>query len=377
MENALFIILALICAVSAAVMVVCTVVIKRQSGDRGLTRNDIDSAVSTYGGMMMQAQKTSAEAQDRRLQSIDARMENFSDSSEQKLESIRRTLSAEMEQLNREVGSMQKLAKDVDGLSKVLSNVKTRGILGEYQCEAILRDMLSPYQYEKNVNTTGAGNERVEFAVKVPDETGSLIYLPIDSKFPLDTYTKLEEAREGADQAEIRKAAGALAARFRSEAQDIRAKYVAPPKTTDFALLFVPTESLYFEALRLGIFEELQRDLSVIVVGPTSLSAFLSSLQTGYRAAAVNRKSAEVWRTLAAVKTEFSKFSSELEKARADIAKADKRLDSMVGTRTNVMMKKLEDVTEMTEEEADREFGFGSGEAASPEINIYGGDSSI
>lgn len=375
MEKTFFIILALISVVSAVVMVICAVTMKKQTGGRAVTRNDIDSAVGTYGGMMMQAQKTSAEAQDRRLQSIDARMENFSETSEQKLENIRKTLSVQMEQLNREVGSMQKLAKDVDGLSRVLSNVKTRGILGEYQAEAILRDMLSPYQYEKNVNTTGTGSERVEFAVKVPDETGRLIYLPIDSKFPLDTYSKLVEAREGADQAEIKKAAGALAARFRSEAQDIRAKYIAPPKTTDFALLFVPTESLYYEALRLGSFEELQRDYSVIIVGPTSLSAFLSSLQTGYRAAAVNRKSAEVWRTLAAVKTEFSKFSSELEKARADIAKADKHLDAMVGTRMNVMMKKLDDVTEMTEEEADREFGFDG--SAGPEINIYGGDSDI
>lgn len=283
----------------------------------------------------------------------------------------------QMENLNKEMGSMKNLTANVENLNRVLSNVKTRGILGEYQAEAILRDMLSPAQYDKNVNTTGVGNDRVEFAVKVPDESGNLVYLPIDSKFPLDTYSRLLDARDGADTAEIKRAAAALAGRLRSEARDIRTKYVAPPRTTDFALLFVPVESLYYETLNLGLYEELQRDYRVMIVGPTSLSAFLASLETGYRAAALNKSTAEVWRTLSAVKTEFEKFSKELERARDDIRKADKHLENMVGARTNVMMKKLENVTELSEEEADEEFGFvrkgGETQGRGLEINLYDG----
>ncbi|MDD6154676.1 MAG: DNA recombination protein RmuC [Eubacteriales bacterium] len=370
-STVLYICVALMILSAAVIAVSAFFIIRTVSGSKGVTRKELDDVMGSYGGMMMQAQKNSAEAQDRRLESLNTRMENFSGGSEQKLENIRRTLAVQMESLNKEIGSMQSLAENVDSLSKVLANVKTRGILGEYQAEAILRDMLSPYQYDKNVNTTGVGSDRVEFAVKVPDEAGRLVYLPIDSKFPLDTFNRLLEARDGSDSQEIKRAAAALAARLRGEAKDIRTKYVAPPRTTDFALLFVPAENLYYETLRLGLYEELQRDYRVMIVGPTSLSAFLASLETGYRAVAINKASEDVWRTLSAVKTEFGKFSDELDKARADLKKADKHLETMVGARTNVMMKKLDKVTELPEDEADAEFGFDGG-GKWPEINLYG-----
>ena len=262
------------------------------------------------------------------------------------------------------------MTSSVESLNKVLTKVKTRGILGEYRAEGILREILADNQYEKNFDAAGQGKGTVEFVIKVPGEDGSTVYLPVDSKFPLDTYQNFVEAREGADKAQIEKTRNALKRRLEDEAKDISEKYIAPPRTTTYALMFLPVESLYFEVLDDGLFEELQRDYSVIAVGPTSLSAMLSSIESGYRAIALEAHSDEVWKTLAAVKTEMARFSDELGKAKRNLTAAENALDSLIGPRTNVMMKKLDEVTELSEEETEQMFGFE--ERDELQINTYG-----
>lgn len=279
------------------------------------------------------------------------------------------SLNVQMTEINKGIGQVTSVTSSVESLNKVLTKVKTRGILGEYRAEGILREVLADNQYEKNFDAAGQGKGTVEFVIKVPGEDGSTTYLPIDSKFPLDTYQSLVDAREGADKAQIEKARNALKRRLEDEAKDISSKYIAPPRTTAYALMFLPVESLYFEVLDDGLFEELQRDYSVIAVGPTSLSAMLSSIESGYRAIALEAHSDEVWKTLAAVKTEMAKFSDELVKARRNLTAAENALDSLVGPRTNVMMKKLDEVTELSEDETEQMFGFE--ERDELQINTY------
>lgn len=280
------------------------------------------------------------------------------------------SLNVQMTEINKGIGQVTSVTSSVESLNKVLTKVKTRGILGEYRAEGILREILADNQYEKNFDAAGQGRGTVEFVIKVPGEDGSTVYLPVDSKFPLDTYQSFVEAREGADKAQIEKTRNALKRRLEDEAKDISDKYIAPPRTTTYALMFLPVESLYFEVLDDGLFEELQREYNVIAVGPTSLSAMLSSIESGYRAIALEAHSDEVWKTLAAVKTEMAKFSDELVKARRNLTAAENALDSLVGPRTNVMMKKLDEVTELSEEESDQMFGFE--ERDELQINTYG-----
>ena len=272
------------------------------------------------------------------------------------------SLTMQMTEINKGIGQVTSVTSSVESLNRVLTKVKTRGILGEYRAEGILREILADNQYEKNFDAAGQGNGTVEFVIKVPGEGGSTVYLPLDSKFPLDTYQNLVEAKEGADRAQTEKARNALKRRLEDEARDIQTKYIAPPRTTTYALMFLPVESLYFEVLDDGLFEELQRDYNVIAVGPTSLSAMLSSIESGYRAIALEAHSDEVWKTLAAVKNEFARYETELEKAKRNLQAAENALDQMIGPRTNVMMKKLEEVTELTDEESDEMFGFNEGE---------------
>ena len=279
------------------------------------------------------------------------------------------SLNVQMTEINKGIGQVTSVTSSVESLNKVLTKVKTRGILGEYRAEGILREILADNQYEKNFDAAGQGKGTVEFVIKVPGEDGSTVYLPIDSKFPLDTYQSFVEAREGADKAQIEKTRNALKRRLEDEARDISSKYIAPPRTTAYALMFLPVESLYFEVLDDGLFEELQRDYSVIAVGPTSLSAMLSGIESGYRAIALEAHSDEVWKTLAAVKTEMMKYTAELERAKRNIAAAESALDSLIGPRTNVMMKKLDEVTELTDDESEKMFGFSGDEE--PEIMTY------
>lgn len=250
-----------------------------------------------------------------------------------------------LEQVYKGLGEMQTLATGVGDLKKVLSNVKTRGILGEIQLGAILKEMLSPEQYEENVETKKRSGKRVEFAVKLPAADDRFVYLPIDSKFPGDTYSALADAYADGDKNKIDAAAKALIDTIRKEAKDIHDKYISVPDTTDFAILFLPTEGLYAEAVNRGLVEVLQRDYKVNIAGPSTMAALLNSLQMGFKTLAIQKRSSEVWDVLSAVKKEFSTFEDVLTKTRDRLKQADDELDKLVGTRTRAINRKLKNVT--------------------------------
>ena len=255
-------------------------------------------------------------------------------------------VSDRLEQVHKGLGEMQTLASGVGDLKKVLTNVKTKGILGEYQLANILEQMLPREQYEENIATRPGSTERVEFAVRMPGASDNeSIWLPIDSKFPLKGYEDLLDAREAGDLAAIQAAEKALARTIESFAKDISEKYLEVPYTTEFGIMFLPVESLYAEVLRHpGVFETLQRKYHITITGPTTMSALLNSLQMGFRTLAVTKRSSEVWRILEAVKTEFGKFSEQLEKVDDRLGKAKNELEKLRSTRTNVMARKLREV---------------------------------
>ncbi len=241
---------------------------------------------------------------------------------------------------------MQTLARDVGSLSRVLNNVKTRGTLGEVQLAGLLEQVLTPEQYERNVETIPGSNARVDFAIKLPGrrDDGVPMWLPIDCKFPRDDYERLLDALDRADKEAVDVASKAIETRLRLEAKSIREKYIAPPHTTDFGILFVPTEGLYAEALRRpGLVEALQRDHRITLAGPTTLLATLTSLQMGFRTLALEKRSAEVWEVLGAVKTEFSKFGAVLAKTKKKLAEASNTIDD-AEKRTRAMERSLRGV---------------------------------
>jgi DNA recombination protein RmuC len=259
-------------------------------------------------------------------------------------------ISERLEQVHKGLGEMQTLANGVGDLKKVLSNVKTRGNLGEYQLGAILEQILSPEQYIQNAQTKKRSQERVEFAVKLParsDDSTQELLLPIDSKFPIEDYERLIDASEGRGSETPEAVSKRLELSIRKFARDIHNKYINPPMTTDFAIMFVPTEGLYAEVLRTpGLFDALQRDFHVTVVGPTNLVAFLSSLQMGFRTLAVEKRSSEVWELLGRVKTEFGRFSDVLEGVKKKLNAASTEMDK-VGTRTKIINRRLRQVQEL------------------------------
>ena len=267
-------------------------------------------------------------------------------------------VSDRLEAVQRGLGEMQNLAIGVGDLKRVLTNVKRRGILGEVQLGGLLEDLLTNEQYASNVITVPGSNERVEYAIRMPGQTdGENVYLPIDSKFPVEDYQRLLEAQDAADADAAAAAGRALEARVREEAKRIRSKYVAPPHTTDFAVLFLPTEGLYAEVLRRpGLFESLQRDHRVTVAGPTTLSALLNSLQMGFRTLAIAKRSSEVWKLLGAVKNEFGKFGLVLEKAERQLSTVSKSI-SDAGKKTRTIERKLRGVESLSGEEATQLLG--------------------
>ena len=273
---------------------------------------------------------------------------------EQRLGESFKQVSERLELVHKGLGEMQTLAIGVGDLKKVLSNVKTKGILGEYQLGNILEQLLPREQYEENIATRPGTNERVEFAIRMPGSSeNESVLLPIDSKFPLQGYEDLLNARETGDLAAILAAEKALARTIESFAKDISTKYVEPPFTTDFGVLFLPIESLYAEVLRHpGVFETLQRKYRITVTGPTTMSALLNSLQMGFRTLAVTKRSSEVWRILEAVKTEFAQFSEQLEKVDDRLGKAKSELEMLRTTRTSVMQRKLREVGTLDERES-------------------------
>ncbi|MEA4870347.1 MAG: DNA recombination protein RmuC [Christensenella sp.] len=381
--------------------------LRRELGD------GVQSSVSHMGRMILDQQRTADAQGEARFKSFELnneqRLKSFEFNNEQKLEAIRQTVerrllsmqtdntkkldeirnivdeklqktletkvaqsfqlvNERLEQVYKGLGEMQTLATGVGDLKKVLSNVKTRGILGEIQLGAILEEILSPEQYEKNVVTKPGSSERVEYAVKLPTDGGAPILLPIDSKFPADLYSNLQDAYESGTVDAVNAAVSLLTQRMKQEAAKIRDKYLDPPNTTDFAIMFLPFEGLYAEVVNRGLVEELQRNYRVNIAGPSTMAALLNSLQMGFRTFAIQKRSGEVWRVLGAVKTEFQKFSTVLSSSRKRLQQVDDDLEQLIGTRTRAITRNLRAVEQMDERETGIVFG------ALPEMEADDGD---
>ena len=267
-----------------------------------------------------------------------------------------RLVNERLQQVYAGLGEMRTLASGVGDLKKVLSNVKTRGVLGEIQLGAILEQILSPEQYAANVKTKPNSTNVVEYAVRLPGQGGgdgdAPVWLPIDAKFPADAYTQLLAAYDTGDPEQVRAAGAVLEQRIRSFARDIRDKYLAPPYTTDFGIMFLPIEGLYAEVVRRGMIEPLTREFHVNIAGPTTMAALLNSLQMGFRTLAIQKRSSEVWKVLGAVKTEFDKFASAIESAQRRLEQANDELDKLVGVRTRQIRRRLAGVTSLPDREA-------------------------
>jgi DNA recombination protein RmuC len=264
-------------------------------------------------------------------------------------------VSRQLESVQKGLGEMQNLAQDVGGLKKVLSNVKMRGGLGEVRLGMLLEQVLAPEQYEANVKTRKGSADMVEYAIKLPgkDEEMGVVYLPIDAKFPQEAYLHLTDAYELADPDAIETASKSLDTIIRKMARDIQEKYIDPPNTTEFGIMFLPFEGLYAEVIRRAdLMEQLQRDFRIIVTGPTTLAAILNSLQMGFKTLAIQKRSSEVWKVLGAIKTEFGKFGGMLEKAQKNLHTATNQLDELVGKRTKAIQRRLKDVESLPQGEA-------------------------
>tara|TARA_Y100001978_G_scaffold128255_1_gene114516 strand:- start:858 stop:2081 length:1224 start_codon:yes stop_codon:yes gene_type:complete len=265
-------------------------------------------------------------------------------------------VSERLEEVHKGLGEMQNIASGVGDLKKVLSNVKTRGVFGEYQLENILEQILTSEQYSKNVATKAGSKSFVEFAIKLPGkDSDENIWLPVDSKFPIESYSVLNEKYESGDKEEIKKSRSILVRSIDSFAKEISSKYIDPPNTTDFAIMFLPIEGLYAEVLKEpGLLESLRDKYKITITGPTTFSALLNSLQMGFRTLAVQKRSSEVWKILEAVKTEFNKFGQQLEKVDKQLNTASKSLNDLRLTRTNAINRKMRDVITIDEPEAEK-----------------------
>lgn len=270
--------------------------------------------------------------------------EKLQDTLDKKLNDSFQQVSQRLEQVYKGLGEMQQLANGVGDLKKVLSNVKTRGVLGEIQLGAILEQILSPEQYACNVATKPGSRDNVEYAIKLPGEGGDPVWLPVDSKFPLDAYQKLLDAYDTAEQPQVDVALRELKQRVRNFAKDIHMKYIEPPHTTEFAIMFLPTEGLYAELVRAGMVELLQTEYKVNIAGPTTMGALLNSLQMGFRTLAIQKRSNEVWQVLGKVKGEFDAFATVLDSTQRRLAQANSELDKLVGVRTRQIQRALRNV---------------------------------
>lgn len=253
--------------------------------------------------------------------------------------------------VNKAIGEIRSIADDVGSLKNVLSNVKTKGIAGEVILGSIIGEILSPDQYETNYPTKVGSRDVVEFAIKIPSGN-EYIYLPVDSKFPLEGYNRLKDAIDKTDKALIEGARRDLARQIKNEAKTIASKYIDVPNTTDFAIMFLPTESLYIEAIEMGLFEECQREFRVNIAGPTTLSAIINALRLGFNSLEIQKRSSEVFKLLGAVKTEFENFAEALTKAQQKVDQAGNEIEKLVGTRTRQMQRKLKEIGSLSSEEA-------------------------
>lgn len=395
-ETVLLIILSIAIVVMAVVLVIVLSKNKNNNIDDAIydaskkLNQDTINSVKLMSDMINQNQVNMAENQKFQLQQMENRLKTFSMENEQKLENIRstvekkltymqednnkqlenirttvdeklqntlenklnksfETVSKQLQQVYKGLGEMQNLAVGVGDLKKVLSNVKTRGILGEIQLSAILKEILSPEQYEENVATKKGSRNVVEFAIKLPADDDSFVYLPIDSKFPGDTYAKLVDAMNSGNKEEIEVCSKNLLRTIKSEAKDIHDKYISPPNTTEFAIMFLPFEGLYAEVVNRGMVEVLQREYKVNVAGPSTMGALLNSLQLGFKTLAVQKRSAEVWQILNDVKREFDTFADVLEKTQTKLNQANTELDKLVGVRTRKIQSQLSKVQKLEE----------------------------
>ena len=395
-ETVLLIILSITIVAMAVVLVIVLSKNKNNNIDDAIydaskkLNQDTVNSVKLMSDMINQNQVNMAENQKFQLQQMENRLKTFSMENEQKLENIRstvekkltymqednnkqlenirttvdeklqntlenklnksfETVSKQLQQVYKGLGEMQNLAVGVGDLKKVLSNVKTRGILGEIQLSAILKEILSPEQYEENVATKKGSRNVVEFAIKLPADDDSFVYLPIDSKFPGDTYAKLVDAMNSGNKEEIEVCSKNLLRTIKSEAKDIHDKYISPPNTTEFAIMFLPFEGLYAEVVNRGMVEVLQREYKVNVAGPSTMGALLNSLQLGFKTLAVQKRSAEVWQILNDVKREFDTFADVLEKTQTKLNQANTELDKLVGVRTRKIQSQLSKVQKLEE----------------------------
>lgn len=345
--------------------------LKRMSEIAGLQKNQLE----LFASQLKELTASNETRLDKLREGVDTRLRLIQEDNAKKLEQMRATVdeklhdtlekrlgesfklvSERLELVQRGLGEMQSLAIGVGDLKKVLTNVKTRGTFGEVQLASLLEQILSPGQYDSNVETRHGSGQRVEFALKLPGRDGTqdgLVWLPLDAKFPQEDYLRLVEAQELGDIVAAAEASRLLDRAVREMAKNIRDKYLDPPHTTDFGVMFLPTEGLYAEVLRLpGLFDVLQREFKVMVAGPTTLAALLNSLQMGFRTLAIEKRSAEVWNLLGAVRTEFSKFGAVLDKTRKKLLEAGNHIDQ-AATRTRVIERKLRDVQELPHEAAD------------------------
>jgi DNA recombination protein RmuC len=309
-----------------------------------LTRS-LEGVRSIVDLRLKQLQEDNAKQIDKMRATVDEKLQG---TLEKRLGESFKLVSDRLEQVHQGLGAMQQLASDVGGLQRVLTNVKTRGGWSEWQLGVLLEEMLTPEQFAKNMKTRDDTDERVEFAIKLPgDENGAPVWLPIDAKFPMEHYERLTAAQENGDPTAVEAATKTLETQLKRCAKDICEKYINPPKTTDFALLFLPSEGLYAEAIRrVGLVQNVQRDCRVTFVGPTTLAALLNSLQMGFRTLAIQKRSSEVWNLLASVKTEFGKFGDALSAVKEKIDQASRKMED-VDVRSRVITKKLRDVEEL------------------------------
>lgn len=332
-------------------------------------RQEMALSLKNFGDIFTINVKEFNDLQKQKFEAMALKQDELVKATEQKLEKMRETVdeklhktleerlgqsfklvSERLEAVQKGLGEMQTLANGVGDLKKVLSNVKTRGVLGEIQLGNILEQIMAPEQYEANVKTKKGSNDHVEFAIKLPgkDDEGNVVYLPVDAKFPQEDYVRLQTAYDEGDITGIETANKALVQSIKKFAKDIRDKYIDPPNTTDFGIMFLPIEGLFAEVVRQPeVVALLQREYKIIVTGPTTLAAMLNSLQMGFKTLAIQKRSSEVWQILGAVKNEFGKFGDVLEKAQKKINEANKELDNLVGTRTRLMLSKLRKVEEL------------------------------
>ncbi len=346
----------------------------------GLTQNakenraELNLALKDFSDVFSRNVKEFNDLQKQKFDAMGLKQDELVKATELKLEKMRETVdeklhktleerlgqsfnivSERLEAVQKGLGEMQTLANGVGDLKKVLSNVKTRGVLGEIQLGNILEQIMAPEQYDKNVKTKQGSNDLVEFAIKLPgkDDLGKEVYLPIDAKFPQEDYVRLQTAYDLGEVSAIEAANKALVVAVKKFAKDIRDKYLDPPNTTDFGIMFLPIEGLFAEIVRQPeVVALLQRDYKIIITGPTTLAAMLNSLQMGFKTLAIQKRSSEVWQVLGAVKTEFGKFGGVLEKAQKKINEANTELETLVGTRTKIMLSKLKSVEELPSAES-------------------------